>query len=98
LFEVTRGVEIEYSHGYDSTTRRRDLTRSQKARIVRNHIWLCDVGVGEVETSSTGDETNDLSGELWLVIGLFTPASEIFSGRNASCVSPIIFNTEKNCR
>jgi hypothetical protein len=50
---------------------------------------LCDVDVGEVETSGTGNEANDLPSKIWLIVGLFASASEIPSSQNASCVSPI---------
>jgi hypothetical protein len=45
--------------------------------------------VGRLETSGTGNEANDLPSEIWLVDGLFSSASKIYSGQNASCVSPV---------
>src|SRR5687767_7987267 len=67
----------------------------QGANCEKPH-WLCNAGVGTLETSGGGNETNDLPSEIWLVVGVFASTFEISSSQNASCVSPKQVSQSRN--
>src|SRR5215204_4471144 len=56
--------------------------------------WMCNPGMGALETGGARHAHDDLSGQAWLIIRLPAPTACDAHDQDAACVSPIVKGIE----